>query len=409
MVDAYLAQLHLSGLAEENLQARVRGTTLMGISNQEGHLVLATGNKSELAVGYSTLYGDAVGAYAPLKDVPKTLVWELSRWRNAAAEAAGEVPPIPPSSIDKPPSAELRPGQLDTDSLPDYALLDDVLDDYVEQDRGASDLVAAGFDRRPGRARRHAHRPGRVQASPVPAGTEDLAQGVRSRPPAAHHQPVARRRRPSAALVTPAPPCRPPARGPSSRDSQPRSSSTSTAPCWSSSRIPDLVRATEGLILLLQSISSALGGALALISGRPLHDIDRVFGPWQPFAAGGHGAEVRGGAGPGCTDRTPTSCHRPAPTLTARSCSPARRLDRGQGIRLGAALPRGTPARGCRSRAGRACRGRVRTAPSRCSAGAYVQELRPAAFDKGLALDELMAQPPFVGPPPGGGRGRPHR
>jgi len=107
---------------------------------------LATGNKSELSVGYSTLYGDAVGAYAPLKDVPKTLVWALSRWRNSSADAAGQVPPIPPNSIDKPPSAELRPDQLDTDSLPDYATLDDVLDDYVERDRGASDLIAAGFD-----------------------------------------------------------------------------------------------------------------------------------------------------------------------------------------------------------------------------------------------------------------------
>jgi NAD+ synthase (glutamine-hydrolysing) len=147
MVAAFGTQLELTGLAEENLQARVRGTTLMGISNQEGHLVLATGNKSELAVGYSTLYGDAVGGYAPLKDVPKTLVWQLARWRNEQAEARGETPPIPPSSITKPPSAELRPGQLDTDSLPDYELLDDVLDDYVEQDRGASDLVASGFDR----------------------------------------------------------------------------------------------------------------------------------------------------------------------------------------------------------------------------------------------------------------------
>ncbi|MCU0274574.1 MAG: NAD+ synthase, partial [Acidimicrobiales bacterium] len=147
MVDAYLEALALTGLAEENLQARVRGTALMGLSNQEGHLVLATGNKSELSVGYSTLYGDAVGGYAPLKDVPKTLVWELARWRNAAAEAAGQTPPIPPNSIEKPPSAELRPGQLDTDSLPDYAVLDDILDDYVEQDRGASDLVAAGFPR----------------------------------------------------------------------------------------------------------------------------------------------------------------------------------------------------------------------------------------------------------------------
>ncbi len=146
MVQAFLDNVHLTGLAEENLQARVRGMTLMGISNEEGHLVLATGNKTELAVGYSTIYGDAVGGFAPLKDVPKTLVWELSRWRNAVAEQRGERPPIPQSSIDKPPSAELRPGQLDTDSLPDYALLDDVLDDYVELDRGSAELVAAGFD-----------------------------------------------------------------------------------------------------------------------------------------------------------------------------------------------------------------------------------------------------------------------
>jgi NAD+ synthase (glutamine-hydrolysing) len=146
MVDAFIDSLRLTGLAEENVQARVRGTTLMGISNQEGHLVLATGNKSELAVGYSTMYGDAVGGYAPLKDVPKTLVWELARWRNRRAAEHGEVPPIPESSITKPPSAELRPGQVDTDSLPEYSLLDDILDDYVEQDRGASDLVAAGFD-----------------------------------------------------------------------------------------------------------------------------------------------------------------------------------------------------------------------------------------------------------------------
>jgi NAD+ synthase (glutamine-hydrolysing) len=146
IVEAFRKPLALTGVAEENLQARVRGTTLMGISNQEGQLVLATGNKSELSVGYSTMYGDAVGGYAPLKDVPKTLVWQLARWRNSAAEQRGQTPPIPASSITKPPSAELHPGQLDTDSLPDYALLDDVLDDYVEQDRGASDLVAAGFD-----------------------------------------------------------------------------------------------------------------------------------------------------------------------------------------------------------------------------------------------------------------------
>lgn len=146
MVDAFDASLHLSGLAEENLQARVRGTTLMALSNGEGHLVLATGNKTEVSVGYSTIYGDAVGGFAPIKDVPKTLVWDLARWRNAQAEAAGEVPPIPPNSIAKPPSAELRPGQLDQDSLPDYALLDDILDDYVERDRSLADLVAQGFD-----------------------------------------------------------------------------------------------------------------------------------------------------------------------------------------------------------------------------------------------------------------------
>ena len=147
MVDAYQAQLHLTGLAEENLQARVRGTTLMAISNAEGHLILATGNKSELSVGYSTIYGDAVGGFAPIKDVPKVDVWNLARWRNAQAVAKGEVPPIPENSIEKPPSAELRPGQLDTDSLPDYELLDDLLDDYVENDRGAADLIADGFDR----------------------------------------------------------------------------------------------------------------------------------------------------------------------------------------------------------------------------------------------------------------------
>jgi NAD+ synthase (glutamine-hydrolysing) len=146
MVQAFVDGLGLTGLAEENVQARVRGTTLMGISNTEGLLVLATGNKSELSVGYTTIYGDAVGGFAPLKDVPKTLVWELARWRNADASRRGEIPPIPESSITKPPSAELRPDQLDTDSLPDYGLLDAVLDEYVESDTGAAGLVAGGFD-----------------------------------------------------------------------------------------------------------------------------------------------------------------------------------------------------------------------------------------------------------------------
>jgi NAD+ synthase (glutamine-hydrolysing) len=146
MVDAYLSSLDLTGLAEENLQARVRGTTLMALSNQEGHLVLATGNKSELAVGYSTIYGDAVGGFAPIKDVPKTLVWELARWRNRRAEELNESPPIPPNSIDKPPSAELRPDQKDTDSLPEYDELDRMLEQYVAGDHSAADLVASGFD-----------------------------------------------------------------------------------------------------------------------------------------------------------------------------------------------------------------------------------------------------------------------
>ena len=146
MVATFLSSLSLTGLAEENLQARVRGTTLMGLSNEHGHLVLAPGNKSELAVGYSTLYGDSVGGFAPIKDLPKTWVWRLARWRNADAEARGEKAPIPAASISKEPSAELRPGQLDTDSLPPYDVLDDILDDYVEQDRGSGELLAAGFD-----------------------------------------------------------------------------------------------------------------------------------------------------------------------------------------------------------------------------------------------------------------------
>ncbi len=146
LVDAFVDRLSLTGLAEENVQARCRGVLLMGLSNMHGHLVLAPGNKSELAVGYSTIYGDSVGGFAPIKDVPKTTVWELARWRNAEADKRGEVAPIPPNSISKEPSAELRPDQRDTDTLPDYAVLDDVLDSYVEGDRGFDDLVAAGFD-----------------------------------------------------------------------------------------------------------------------------------------------------------------------------------------------------------------------------------------------------------------------
>ena len=147
MVDAFIKELSLTGLAEENVQARVRGTTLMGLSNQEGHLVLATGNKSELACGYSTLYGDAVGGYAPIKDIYKTDVWALSRWRNQVARDAGETPPIPENSITKEPSAELRPDQKDSDSLPEYEILDRVLKAYVDDDLGRDSLIAAGFDK----------------------------------------------------------------------------------------------------------------------------------------------------------------------------------------------------------------------------------------------------------------------
>ena len=141
--DSFQNSLHLTSLAEENLQARLRGITLMGISNQEGHLVLATGNKSELAVGYSTIYGDAVGGFAPIKDVPKTLVWKLAKWRNLQTDKTF----IPESSITKAPSAELRPGQLDTDSLPDYEKLDPLIFAYVEQDQGAFDMATKGLDK----------------------------------------------------------------------------------------------------------------------------------------------------------------------------------------------------------------------------------------------------------------------
>src|SRR3954470_20325170 len=145
MVQPFLDALGLTGVAEENLQARVRGVVLMGISNQEGHLVLTTGNKSELAVGYSTIYGDSVGGFNPVKDVPKTLVWSLARWRNAEAARRGETPPLPENSITKVPSAELRPGQTDQDTLPPYDVLDGLLEKYVEQAHGRSELLADGF------------------------------------------------------------------------------------------------------------------------------------------------------------------------------------------------------------------------------------------------------------------------
>ena len=132
-----------SGIAEENLQARIRGMLLMALSNKFGWLVLTTGNKSEMATGYATLYGDMAGGYAVIKDVPKTLVYALCHWRNARAP---EAPPIPRTILEKPPSAELRPDQKDVDSLPPYEVLDPIIEAYVERDWSLAELVAAGFD-----------------------------------------------------------------------------------------------------------------------------------------------------------------------------------------------------------------------------------------------------------------------
>jgi NAD+ synthase (glutamine-hydrolysing) len=143
MLDTLAGPFHgtASDVTEENLQARVRGTLLMALSNKFGWIVLATGNKSELSVGYSTLYGDMVGGFAPIKDLYKTHVYELARWRNRHGEV------IPLASIEKPPSAELRAGQLDSDSLPDYDVLDQVLQSYVEHDHSIDEIVEEGVPR----------------------------------------------------------------------------------------------------------------------------------------------------------------------------------------------------------------------------------------------------------------------
>ncbi len=153
----------------------MRGVILMAISNREGHLVIAPGNKSELATGYATIYdAGSIGGFAPLKDVDKSRVWQLARWRNNAALDRGEIPPIPESSITKPPSAELRPGQTDQDSLPPYDLLDEVLDAYIEHAEDAPSSSPAGSTR--GRRQgRDARRPRRVEAPPVPPGPKVTA------------------------------------------------------------------------------------------------------------------------------------------------------------------------------------------------------------------------------------------
>ena len=147
IVESFRSAATLTGIAEENIQARVRGSLLMGLSNQEGHLILATGNKSELAVGYSTLYGDAVGGFAPIKDLFKVDVWRLAKWRNEKAARQDATTPIPTSSIEKEPSAELRPGQRDSDSLPEYEVLDRLLNIYIEKNGDAAEIIKAGFDR----------------------------------------------------------------------------------------------------------------------------------------------------------------------------------------------------------------------------------------------------------------------
>jgi NAD+ synthase (glutamine-hydrolysing) len=145
-VEQFVEKLSLQGLAAENLQARIRAVILMAKSNSDGHLLLSTGNKTELAVGYSTIYGDAAGGFAPIKDVQKTLVWDLAKYRNELAIQDVKTPPIPESSISKPPSAELRPDQLDQDSLPEYAVLDRILELHIERRLSKSEIVEQGLD-----------------------------------------------------------------------------------------------------------------------------------------------------------------------------------------------------------------------------------------------------------------------
>ena len=128
---------------EENIQARCRGMLLMAISNKTGRMVLTTGNKSEMSVGYATLYGDMAGGFAPIKDCSKTMVWRLARWRNGQ----GPVPVIPQRIIDRPPTAELREDQLDSDSLPSYDVLDPILEAFIEDDRSVDEIVGMGFER----------------------------------------------------------------------------------------------------------------------------------------------------------------------------------------------------------------------------------------------------------------------
>ena len=151
------------GLAEENMQARLRGNILMSLSNKFGHMLLTTGNKSEIATGYCTLYGDMCGGLAVISDVPKMMVYDLARHMNAEAAKAGKTPPIPEGSITKPPSAELKPNQTDQDSLPPYEVLDQIIERYVEEEknpsRRSSPTTFAAWRLADDRAGRPAHRP----------------------------------------------------------------------------------------------------------------------------------------------------------------------------------------------------------------------------------------------------------
>ena len=176
----------VEGLAAENVQARIRGNLLMALSNSRGSLVLATGNKSETSVGYSTLYGDMAGGLSVIKDVPKQLVYELVRHRNAAA--AGDL--VPASIIERAPSAELRPDQRDEDSLPPYELLDRVLEGYVQRDHSRERARRRGMPADVVDEVVEAGQPRRVQAPPGGARDPDHLEGVRPRSPAADHEPL---------------------------------------------------------------------------------------------------------------------------------------------------------------------------------------------------------------------------
>ena len=160
----------------------------MTMSNKFGALVLTTGNKSEMATGYSTLYGDMAGGFSVIKDVPKMLVYALCRDRNERAMR----PFIPETVLEKPPSAELRPDQKDSDSLPEYEVLDPIIEGYVEDDLSIAELEAAGLRLRDRAARRPAGRPQRVQAAPGAPRRARVAEGVRQGSPSPDHQPLAR-------------------------------------------------------------------------------------------------------------------------------------------------------------------------------------------------------------------------